>query len=226
MLSIGIRLSIQDFSLAFQRPVPLSIGFLAQYAVKLVLGVVHARLLGVPLTFYVGFILTACVARAQHSIYASYLSKGDVSLSILLTSSTTILSALITPVLTGLLIGFIVPVDAIAMSKTILQVVLVPITLGLVVNTYTKSVVRIIQPIMPLVAMMARGGRGRGRKVGHVCRDLYSGTLADDLVLHQESLGSIPIDQGVPSATVVPELPGTPPAPVIPSISAEMRKFM
>ncbi|KAF6144300.1 hypothetical protein GIB67_024527 [Kingdonia uniflora] len=154
MLSIGIRLSIQDFSLAFQRPVPLSIGFLAQYAVKPVLGVVLARFLGVPPTFYAGFILTACVAGAQLSSYASYLSKGDVALSILLTSSTTILSALITPVLTGLLIGSVVPVDAIAMSKSILQVVLVPITLGLVLNTYAKPVVRIIQPIMPFVAMV------------------------------------------------------------------------
>lgn len=72
--------------------------------------------------FYAGFILTCCVAGAQLSSYASFLSKGDVALSILLTSSTTISSVLMTPLLTGLLIGSVVPVDGVAMSKSILQV--------------------------------------------------------------------------------------------------------
>nr|CAD1836514.1 unnamed protein product [Ananas comosus var. bracteatus] len=39
------------------------------------------------------------------------------------------------------------------MSKSILQVVLVPISLGLLLNTYAKAVVNVVQPIMPFVAM-------------------------------------------------------------------------
>lgn len=73
--------------------------------------------------FHAGFVLTACVGGAQLSSYASFLSKGDVAFSILLTSSTTIASVLITPLLTGRLVGSVVPVDAVAMSKSILQVV-------------------------------------------------------------------------------------------------------
>lgn len=153
MLSIGIRLSVDDFALAFKRlepfpftidyhtfspllnwfikfsdyifscrPLPLSIGFIAQYAVKPVLGVLLARAFGISPMFYAGFVLTSCVAGAQLSSYASFLSKGDVALSILLTSSSTIASVLVTPLLTGLLIGSVVPVDAVAMSKSILQV--------------------------------------------------------------------------------------------------------
>ncbi|KAL4558509.1 hypothetical protein LXL04_036710 [Taraxacum kok-saghyz] len=125
MLSIGIKLSIEDFALAFKRPVPLSIGFLAQYVLKPVLGVFIAKSFGMSPMYYAGFVLMSCVAGAQLSSYASFLSKGDVALSILLTSSSTIASVVITPLLTGLLIGSVVPVDAIAMSKSILQVVLV-----------------------------------------------------------------------------------------------------
>ncbi|XP_019178227.1 PREDICTED: probable sodium/metabolite cotransporter BASS3, chloroplastic [Ipomoea nil] len=153
MLSIGIRLSIDDFALAFKRPVALSIGFIAQYIVKPVLGVLVARAFGMPKMFYAGFVLTSCVAGAQLSSYASFLSKSDVAFSILLTSSTTIASVLVTPLLTGLLVGSVVPIDAVAMSKSILQVVLVPVTLGLVLNTYAKPVVSVIQPVMPVVAM-------------------------------------------------------------------------
>lgn len=104
------------------RPLPLSIGFMAQYVLKPILGLLIARAFGAPPMFYAGFILTCCVAGAQLSSYASFLSKGDVALSILLTSSTTITSVVITPLLTGLLIGSVVPVDAVAMSKSILQV--------------------------------------------------------------------------------------------------------
>ncbi|OVA01662.1 Bile acid:sodium symporter [Macleaya cordata] len=154
MLSIGIKLSFDDFALALKRPLPLSIGFIAQYVLKPIVGTLIASAFGMPSMFYAGFILTCCVAGAQLSSYASFLSKGDVALSILLTSSTTIASVIMTPLLTGLLIGSVVPVDAIAMSKSILQVVLVPITLGLVLNTYAKSVVRVIRPVMPFVAMV------------------------------------------------------------------------
>lgn len=222
MLSIGIRLSTDDFALAFKRcecdfhyysyiclldfeclkvmkllprfiifflfcrPLPLSLGFIAQYVLKPALGVLIAKAFGMPRMFYAGFILTACVSGAQLSSYASFISKGDVALSILLTSSTTIASVLVTPLLTGLLIGSVVPVDAVSMSKSILQVsstlekysanwwynilpkfnlmtglfvyirqvVLVPVILGLLLNTYAKPVVSVLQPVMPFVAMI------------------------------------------------------------------------
>ncbi|ESQ37068.1 hypothetical protein EUTSA_v10002537mg [Eutrema salsugineum] len=154
MLSIGIQLSVEDFALAFKRPVPLSVGFVAQYVLKPLLGVLIAKAFGMPSTFYAGFVLTCCVAGAQLSSYASSLSKADVAMSILLTSCTTIASVLFTPLLSGLLIGSVVPVDAIAMSKSILQVVLVPVTLGLVLNTYAKPVVTLLRPVMPFVAMV------------------------------------------------------------------------
>nr|DAD24219.1 TPA_asm: hypothetical protein HUJ06_025682 [Nelumbo nucifera] len=154
MLSIGIQLSIDDFALAFRRPLPLSVGYIAQYVLKPLLGVLVARAFGAPPMFYAGFILMCCVAGAQLSSYASFLSKGDVALSILLTSSTTVSSVVVTPILTGLLIGSVVPVDAVAMSKSILQVVLLPVALGLVLNTYAKPVVGVIRPVMPFVAML------------------------------------------------------------------------
>ncbi|XP_057437169.1 probable sodium/metabolite cotransporter BASS3, chloroplastic [Lotus japonicus] len=154
MLSIGIRLSIDDFALAFKRPLPLSIGFIAQYVLKPALGVLIGKVFGLSRMFYAGFVLTACVSGAQLSSYANFISKGDVALGILLTSYTTIASVIFTPLLTGLLISSVVPIDAVAMSKSILQVVLAPVTLGLLLNTYAKPVVSVLQPVMPFVAMI------------------------------------------------------------------------
>ncbi|KAK9082699.1 hypothetical protein Scep_029170 [Stephania cephalantha] len=153
MLSIGIQMSLSDFALAAKRPVPLSVGLVAQYAMKPLLGLLIARSFSMPSIFYAGFVLMACVSGAQLCSYATFLSKGDVAVSILVNSSTTILSTVVTPILTGLLIGSVVPVDPIAMSKSIMQVVFAPITLGLVLNTYAKPVVSILRPAMPFVAM-------------------------------------------------------------------------
>lgn len=97
---------------------PLSVGFIAQYVLKPALGVFVARSFEMSPVFYAGFVLMSCVAGAQLSSYASFL------LSILLTSSTTIASVLVTPFLAGLLIGSFIPVDAVAMAKSILQVLL------------------------------------------------------------------------------------------------------
>lgn len=122
LFATSVEVTISSGFFTYCRPLPLSIGFIAQYVLKPVLGVLVAQAFGMSHMFYAGFVLTACVAGAQLSSYASFLSKGDVALSILLTSCTTIASVLVTPILTGLLIGSVVPVDAVAMSKSILQV--------------------------------------------------------------------------------------------------------
>ncbi|KAG8371686.1 hypothetical protein BUALT_Bualt13G0114100 [Buddleja alternifolia] len=196
VLCIGIKLSIDDFALAFKRPLPLSIGFLAQYLLKPALGVLVARAFGISPVFYAGFILISCVAGAQLSSYASFLSKGDVALSILLTSSSTIASVLVTPLLTGLLIGSVVPVDAVSMSKSILQVVLAPVTIGLVLNTYAKQVVSVLQPVMPFVANDLL--EEEACRTIAVCTGMQSSTLAG--LLATQFLGST---QAVPPACSV-----------------------
>ncbi|KAH7315780.1 hypothetical protein KP509_21G065000 [Ceratopteris richardii] len=154
MLSIGVQLSLKDFEIVLTRPKPVLVGYIAQYVLKPLLGVLLVKLFNVPAAFAAGFILTASVAGAQLSSYASFLSEGDVALSIILTSLSTITSAIVTPMLTWLLIGSVVPVDGIAMAKSILQIVLCPVMLGLTLNTYAKPVVDVIRPFMPVVAMV------------------------------------------------------------------------
>lgn len=154
MLSIGVQLSVSDFALVLKRPLPVLVGYVSQYAVKPLLGLLVCAAFSVSPAFSSGLILTSCVAGAQLSSYAAFLSEGDVALSIILTSLTTISSVVVTPLLTKILIGSVVPVDVIAMSKSILQVVILPIVLGLSLNTYAKSFVDKIRAFMPLVAMV------------------------------------------------------------------------
>jgi BASS family bile acid:Na+ symporter len=154
MLSIGVQLSVSDFTLVLKRPLPVLVGYMSQYMVKPLLGLLVCAAFSVSPAFSSGLILTSCVAGAQLSSYAAFLSEGDVALSIILTSLTTVTSVIITPLLTKLLIGSVVPVDIIAMGKSILQVVILPIVLGLSLNTYAKGFVDKIRTFMPLMAMV------------------------------------------------------------------------
>eukprot|EP00850_Spirogloea_muscicola_P018507 SM000170S02679 [mRNA] locus=s170:173700:176449:- [translate_table: standard] len=154
MLSIGVQLSLSDFEVALRRPLPVVVGYLTQYIVKPLLGYAVATLFQVPPIYAAGLILTASVAGAQLSSYATYLSDGDVAFSIVLTSLTTITSVLMTPLLTKFLIGSVVPVDVVAMGKSILQVVICPVILGLALNTYAKGAVDRVRSFMPLMAMI------------------------------------------------------------------------
>ncbi|CAK9216101.1 unnamed protein product [Sphagnum troendelagicum] len=154
MLSIGIQLSVSDFAIAFKRPLPVLIGYTTQYMVKPALGLLVVTVFNVPAAFAAGLILTSCVAGAQLSSYAAYLSDSDIALGIILTSLTTITSVIVTPFLTRLLIGSVVPVDVVAMASSILQVVIAPIMLGLALNTYAKDFVNKVRQFMPLVAMV------------------------------------------------------------------------
>ncbi|GJP67151.1 hypothetical protein CLOP_g24011 [Closterium sp. NIES-67] len=154
MLSIGVQLSVQDFKAAIEKPIPVLLGLLVQYAVKPLIAAAIAATFRLPPAFAAGFLLTASVSGAQLSSYASYLAKADVALCIVLTSLSTFASVALTPILTSLLIGSAVPVDLLAMSKSILQVVILPVSLGLILNTYARKFVDRIRPIMPLLAIV------------------------------------------------------------------------
>ncbi|CAI9770682.1 unnamed protein product [Fraxinus pennsylvanica] len=65
MLSIGIRLSIDDIALAFKRPALLSVGFAAQYVLKLALGVLVAQGFGMSPMFF------SCLMLPGHNYQAT-----------------------------------------------------------------------------------------------------------------------------------------------------------
>ena len=59
-----------------------------------------------------GLILVSCCPGGQASNVATYIAHGDVALSVLMTTASTIGAIFMTPILTKLLAGTLVPVDA------------------------------------------------------------------------------------------------------------------
>lgn len=71
-----------------------------------------------------------------------------------MTSVSTLLAPIMTPLLTWWLVGERLPVDGPGMALAIVQIVLVPVLLGLLVRTFLSDLVRRALPVLPWFSVL------------------------------------------------------------------------
>lgn len=86
MLSMGLTLTFEDFRRCMRNPWTVGVGFLAQYLIKPMLGFAIAMTLKLSAPLATGLILVSCCPGGQASNVATYISKGNVALSVLMTT--------------------------------------------------------------------------------------------------------------------------------------------
>ncbi|GAB2216013.1 hypothetical protein Droror1_Dr00023780 [Drosera rotundifolia] len=101
-----------------------------------------------------GLILVSCCPGGQASNVATYISKGNVALSVLMTTCSTIGAIIMTPLLTKLLAGQLVPVDAAGLALSTFQVVLVPTIVGVLSNEFFPKFTSKIVTVTPLIGVI------------------------------------------------------------------------
>ena len=154
MLCMGLTLTIDDFRRIGRMPKAVAAGFLGQYTIMPVLAWGIAMLLNLPIHFAVGLILVGCCPGGTASNLVSYIAKADVALSVVMTVCSTLAAIILTPLLTHLFAGTLVPVDTWMLFKQTLQVVILPIALGITLNHWLPSTVQRIMPLAPLLAVI------------------------------------------------------------------------
>ncbi|KAF2319957.1 hypothetical protein GH714_021013 [Hevea brasiliensis] len=90
---------------------------------------------------------------AEVVLQVTLIAQGDVPLSIIMTVCTTLGAVLLTPMLTKILAGTYVPVDALKLSISTLQVVVAPILLGSYLQSKFPAAVKAVIPFAPLFAV-------------------------------------------------------------------------
>ncbi len=103
----------------------------------------------------IGMILVGCCPGGTASNVICYLAKGDLALSISLTMVSTFLSVIATPLLTLLYLGQAIEVPILAMVLSILQMVIVPVFAGLILNTYFNKKLIKLRPVLPVISVLA-----------------------------------------------------------------------
>ena len=155
MFGMGLTLKMSDFKVVFSRPKDIIIGFIAQFTLMPLIAFVLTKAFQLPTEIAVGVILVGTCPGGTSSNVMTYLSKGDVPLSVGMTAVSTLFAPLMTPLLTLLYAGQRVDVNAVAMFLSIVKVVLVPIALGLGCNYFFGKVTREIVRILPLISTLA-----------------------------------------------------------------------
>ncbi|XAR66957.1 hypothetical protein NMG60_11013355 [Bertholletia excelsa] len=154
MLSMGLTLTFEDFRRCLRNPWTVGVGFLAQYLIKPMLGFFIAMTLKLSAPLATGLILVSCCPGGQASNVATYISKGNVALSVLMTTCSTIGAIVMTPLLTKLLAGQLVPVDAAGLAISTFQVVLVPTIIGVLANEFFPKFTSKIVTVTPLIGVI------------------------------------------------------------------------
>jgi len=136
MFGMGLTLKPEDFKVVFSRPKDVVIGCIAQFTLMPFLAWALTQVFHLPTELAIGVILVGTCPGGTSSNVMTYLSKGDVALSVGMTAVSTVLAPFLTPLLTLLYAGQRVDVNPVNMFLSIVKVVLVPIALGFVVNHF------------------------------------------------------------------------------------------
>lgn len=142
MFGMGLTLKAVDFKIIATKPLPVIIGVCAQFIIMPLVAYVLAYVMNLPVELAAGLVLLGSVPGGTASNVMVYLAKGNLALSIAMTSLSTLLAPIATPLILLLLAGQWMPVNPMSMFLSIVQVIIIPIILGLVVKKFSRKLLR------------------------------------------------------------------------------------
>ena len=155
MFGMGLTLRAKDFSEVFTRPLEVIIGILGQFIIMPLTAWGLCKILGLSDEIAVGVILVGCCPGGTASNVMTYLGKGDVPLSVTVSSCTTVLAPIVTPALIYLFANQWVEVDPYGMFMSIVNIVILPIVAGVIINSFFGKFVRNVVVALPLISVFA-----------------------------------------------------------------------
>jgi BASS family bile acid:Na+ symporter len=143
---MGTKLSINDFVKELSRPGKVIIASVMCYVLMPLIALLIIKVYNFPPEVAAGIILLGVGPAGAASNVMTYLAKGNLALSMTVTTLTTLISPLATPFLMKILAGQLIEVDAVGMMVSILNMLFIPVIAGILINnilygklTWTKK---------------------------------------------------------------------------------------
>jgi BASS family bile acid:Na+ symporter len=155
MFGMGMTMKPADFTLVAKHPLPVVLGLVAQFTIMPLTALAIAYLLNLSPELAAGLVLLGSVPGGTSSNVMVYLAKGDLPLSITMTSISTLVAPIATPAILYALAGQWMPVNFMDMFMMIIQVILVPVVLGLFIRRFLPGFADKTVTVMPLVSVLA-----------------------------------------------------------------------
>lgn len=157
MLGMGMTLGKEDYRILAQRPLDIFVGSIAQYTIMPLMAIAVAKTLDLSPGLTLGLVLVGTCPGGVSSNIMAFLARGDVAFSVGMTTVSTLLAPVMTPLWMMYLVGETVDMDGWAMFKFMLLVTLLPVVLGSVCNILfeRKTWFAEVRAVMPGVAVLA-----------------------------------------------------------------------
>ena len=152
LFTMGTTLKPDNFINVFRHPREIAVGISAQYLIMPLLAFSLASLFSLDAALTVGLILVGTVPGGTASDVVTFLADGDVALSVSLTAVSTLISPILTPIITLFLIGNQIHFNPTEMFISIVQIVIIPIALGLFLNYRFPDFCDKLKDYLPAIA--------------------------------------------------------------------------
>ncbi|WP_350562553.1 bile acid:sodium symporter family protein [Psychrobacter sp. CAL346-MNA-CIBAN-0220] len=154
MFGMGMTLKTTDFLEIVKRPKPVLIGLLAQFTLMPLIAYLLTVIFQLDPLIAVGVILVGCCPGGTSSNVITFLAKGDVALSVAITSISTLLAPFLTPILLEIFAGQLIDIDLLSMMITITKIVILPILLGIVVHKFLGNKIESAISVLPMISVL------------------------------------------------------------------------
>jgi bile acid:Na+ symporter, BASS family len=154
MFGMGSELSLKELSNVLKTPKGIIVGVICHYTIMPLVGFTLANVFNFPKEIAAGIILVGCCPSGLASNVMAYLARANLALSIAVTTVSTLLAPLFTPLLMRLLAGRFVSVHFWDMAWDTTRVVIIPILAGLLFHFMLRGKIKWLDKIMPLISMI------------------------------------------------------------------------
>lgn len=154
MLGMGLTLTRRDIASLKTAGRPILAGVCLQFLVMPLCAWLLAIFLSLPAELAIGLILVGAAPGGTASNVVAYLARGDVALSIAMTTASTLLAPVMTPLWVWLLASAWLPVDPASLFVTVAEIVLLPVLAGIGLRCFWTPGSWFIDDLLPLLSML------------------------------------------------------------------------
>ncbi len=155
MFGMGLSLSWDDFRRALKQPGVIGLGVVMQYSLMPLIAFIIGHLLQLPAEILAGLVLVGACPGGTASNVIAYLARANVALSVAITFASTLVAVIATPLLTWLYLGERIPVPVSGMLISLVQIVVIPVVAGCLLNTFLQRQLAPDRELFPLISVAA-----------------------------------------------------------------------
>ena len=143
MFTLGLGLTLSDFTNLIHKPKPFFIGIMNQMVILPLVAFIIISLMGITKEIAVGMMILASCPGGVTSNMITKLAKGDTALSISYTAVISILAIFTLPIITGLSMNHFMgseapPLNILSLGLTMFFITAVPVGIGMLVRSKNK----------------------------------------------------------------------------------------